>query len=297
MAPTMPPAQRRQRKQHNSDNSQARSTSQQAPPSQPHLNPREPIPLPVLALPHNNINNNLLTTRQTPVDTIPAHYGSLYSGPSPGAVAGIVLGSVAGFILLLYLVYLCVNLGSNAPSWDAGASTTLDGESSVMTRRRRRSHHRHSAAATATTTTTTTTRRHSRHRHSSTTHKRGSRRAGVTETVEIRRTGSAGPPRVPAAAVVVEGRGGPTVERIVVEEERVRGRRRGGGPSRSRTRSRSRTSTSGGEDEVVVIEEHSPPRRFSGSRTHSVRSGSRRRGSAERVSGYGYVARSVSRRG
>jgi hypothetical protein len=35
-------------------------------------------------------------------------------GPAPGAVAGIVLGSIAGFILLILLIFF---LSGNAPSW------------------------------------------------------------------------------------------------------------------------------------------------------------------------------------
>lgn len=66
--------------------------------------------------------------------TIPAYYGGLYSSPSPGAVVGITLGAVAGFILILFLIYTCINLG--------GYSTAISesgGTASVVTRRSR--HH------------------------------------------------------------------------------------------------------------------------------------------------------------
>jgi hypothetical protein len=43
---------------------------------------------------------------------IPTTYGSINSGPSPGTVVGIVLGSVGGFLLLLWLIYTCLNFGT-----------------------------------------------------------------------------------------------------------------------------------------------------------------------------------------
>ncbi|SLM39817.1 hypothetical protein LPUS_10440 [Lasallia pustulata] len=48
--------------------------------------------------------------RQTVV-VIPATYANLNSGPPPGTVVGIVLGSVGGFLLLLWLIYTCFNMG------------------------------------------------------------------------------------------------------------------------------------------------------------------------------------------
>ena len=56
-----------------------------------------------------------------------------------------------------------------------------------------------------------------------------------------------------------------TTERVVVEEERREVRR-----ERERSRSRSR----GDSDEVVVIEEHSPPRRSKSKRESKERPGS-----------------------
>ncbi|KAE8152000.1 hypothetical protein BDV25DRAFT_151910, partial [Aspergillus avenaceus] len=43
--------------------------------------------------------------------SIPASYGRLASSPSPGTVVGIILGSVLGFIFLLYLVWLGISSG------------------------------------------------------------------------------------------------------------------------------------------------------------------------------------------
>ncbi|KAM7204505.1 hypothetical protein V8F20_003621 [Naviculisporaceae sp. PSN 640] len=85
--------------------------------------------------------------RQAPpvqTSTIPSTYGSLYSGPQPGEVVGIVLGSVAGFIILLWLVYTCINMGN--------PSSSTDNVSSVVTRKSRRhrsSHHHHHAHGAA----------------------------------------------------------------------------------------------------------------------------------------------------
>jgi hypothetical protein len=49
------------------------------------------------------------TSSSTP-EIIPTTYGNLNSGPPPGTVVGIVLGSVAGFLLLLWLFYTCFNI-------------------------------------------------------------------------------------------------------------------------------------------------------------------------------------------
>ncbi|OJJ50038.1 hypothetical protein ASPZODRAFT_139373 [Penicilliopsis zonata CBS 506.65] len=46
--------------------------------------------------------------RRSSTISIPATYGGLNSGPAPGTVAGIVIGSVAGFILFIYLLYLVI---------------------------------------------------------------------------------------------------------------------------------------------------------------------------------------------
>ncbi|KAI6716632.1 hypothetical protein PZA11_001779 [Diplocarpon coronariae] len=77
-----------------------------------------PRPLP-LSKPAVSLFSPLLLQlfrRQSHTDAIiPATYGSIDSGPSPGAVAGIVLGSVSGFLLLLWLIYTCIRFGA-APS-------------------------------------------------------------------------------------------------------------------------------------------------------------------------------------
>ncbi|OAL36370.1 hypothetical protein AYO20_04266 [Fonsecaea nubica] len=45
-----------------------------------------------------------LEKRQSAVLAIPTTYAGLNSGPAPGALVGIVLGSVGGFILILYII-------------------------------------------------------------------------------------------------------------------------------------------------------------------------------------------------
>lgn len=49
--------------------------------------------------------------RQTQILAIPTTYAGLNDGPAPGSVAGIVIGSVCGFLLILWLLYTCFNMG------------------------------------------------------------------------------------------------------------------------------------------------------------------------------------------
>ena len=42
---------------------------------------------------------------------IPYTYAGLNAGPPPGEVVGIVFGSVGGFLLILWLIYTCFNMG------------------------------------------------------------------------------------------------------------------------------------------------------------------------------------------
>ncbi|KAH9861714.1 hypothetical protein J1614_011467 [Plenodomus biglobosus] len=64
---------------------------------------------------------------------IPTYYN--LSGPEPGTVVGIVLGSVAGFLLIVWLLYSLTN-GSNR----SGGTTAMAGEEEIVVRRRRNSH-------------------------------------------------------------------------------------------------------------------------------------------------------------
>ncbi|KAK3688500.1 hypothetical protein B0T22DRAFT_155442 [Podospora appendiculata] len=132
-----------------------------------------------------------IVSRQS-TTTIPSLYGSLNSGPDPGTVAGIVLGSVAGFILLLWLLYTCINMGNPE------VAESSVGTASYVSRKHRHSHHHH---------------HHRPH----------------GETVEIRATSRSGPPA--GATIIVEERERrPSIERIVVEDTYTRRPASRGGP-------------------------------------------------------------------
>lgn len=49
--------------------------------------------------------------RRQGILAIPTTYQGLNKGPAPGTVVGITLGSVGGFLLILWLIYTCFNLG------------------------------------------------------------------------------------------------------------------------------------------------------------------------------------------
>ncbi|KAK3318498.1 hypothetical protein B0H66DRAFT_603082 [Apodospora peruviana] len=134
----------------------------------------------------------VVVARQQKTSTIPASYGALDSGPDPGTVAGIVLGSVAGFILILYLLYMCINIGNGIPTDDV---------SSVVTRKSRR-----------------TTHKSSHHHH----HSGGPRPRSAT--VEIRTTSRGGP------VIIEDIRGPPEMDEIIVEETTRRRRSTSRGP-------------------------------------------------------------------
>ncbi|CBY02083.1 hypothetical protein IAQ61_006668 [Plenodomus lingam] len=64
---------------------------------------------------------------------IPTYYN--LSGPTPGTVVGIVLGSVAGFLLIVWLLYSITNGTTRS-----GNATAMAGEEEIVVRRRRNSH-------------------------------------------------------------------------------------------------------------------------------------------------------------
>jgi hypothetical protein len=74
-----------------------------------------------------------LYKRQSTSTIIPSTYGSINSGPSPGTVVGIVLGSVGGFLLLLWLLYTCLNFGTIT-------SSSSDYTEEVVRERRKSTH-------------------------------------------------------------------------------------------------------------------------------------------------------------
>lgn len=58
---------------------------------------------------------------------VPTVYKSADTSLHPGAVAGIVLGSVAAFLLLLYLIYMLLHRGPVVRPMGDGASTVVSG--------------------------------------------------------------------------------------------------------------------------------------------------------------------------
>lgn len=64
---------------------------------------------------------------------IPTYYN--LSGPEPGMVVGIILGSVAGFLLIVWLLYTLTNGNTRT-----GTTMAMAGEEEIVVRRRRNSH-------------------------------------------------------------------------------------------------------------------------------------------------------------
>ncbi|KAL4970538.1 uncharacterized protein BDV14DRAFT_45135 [Aspergillus stella-maris] len=108
--------------------------------------PRPLHPLDLLSCRSSTLNSNLTTKSQpstlplplSPRDTeyhkitgsgntisIPSTYGGSTTSPNAGVIVGAVLGAVAGFLLLLYLLYLGLTSGRRfSASTIAGTSTT-----------------------------------------------------------------------------------------------------------------------------------------------------------------------------
>lgn len=117
---------------------------------------------------------------------IPTYYNT--SGPEPGTVVGIVLGSVAGFLLVVWLLYSLTN--NNTKS---GTTTAMAGEEEVVVRRRRNSQGGRS---------------------------RGSRQ--VRETREVREMSRSPRRSGGRSQIIVDERRTPTRTRSVLVEERHR---------------------------------------------------------------------------
>lgn len=136
---------------------------------------------------------------------IPQYYNM--SGPAPGTVVGIVLGSVAGFILIVWLLYSLTN--GNAGGVGGGAH--IAGEEEIVVRRRRNSNsHRSSRRST-----------HAEMRQ----HSRSPRRS--TTIVEERRVPVA---RTRSRSIVVEERRrvpGDDMVEVIEEHDEYRTRRGG----------------------------------------------------------------------
>ncbi|MCJ1381356.1 hypothetical protein MMC17_004466 [Xylographa soralifera] len=82
-------------------------------PSWPHLSTRSLPQLSKSAAVQPLIRTvSSIVRRQQGIFPIPASYSGLNAGPDAGTVVGITLGSVAGFLLVLWLIYTCFNMGS-----------------------------------------------------------------------------------------------------------------------------------------------------------------------------------------
>lgn len=143
---------------------------------------------------------------------IPTYYN--LSGPEPGTVAGIVLGSVAGFLLIVWLLYTLTQGGGGF----RGNTTAMAGQEEIVVRRPRRNSHgaRRSTAS----------RRTAEVREVSRSPRRSGGRSQIL--VEERR----GPPR-PRSIIVEDRHRVPNDDVVEVIEEHEdyrerRGSRRGG---------------------------------------------------------------------
>ncbi|KAJ5613999.1 hypothetical protein N7528_007653 [Penicillium herquei] len=81
--------------------------------------------------PNNNNDLSSHLSKRYTTFSIPSSYGRMHSSPPPGTVAGIVIGSVGGVVLILYLTFLALNPGGLA----RGSSSSLDEEVVVTSRR------------------------------------------------------------------------------------------------------------------------------------------------------------------
>lgn len=99
------------------------------------LLPREPA-IDLAAIAQDAPRTAQMAKRQQTViqqGIIPTYYN--LSGPEPGMVVGIVLGSVGGFLLVVWLLYSLTNANKGR------ATTAMAGEEEIVVRRPRRNSH------------------------------------------------------------------------------------------------------------------------------------------------------------
>ncbi|MCJ1477479.1 hypothetical protein MMC13_006151 [Lambiella insularis] len=75
--------------------------------------------------------------RRQSILPLPATYSGLTAGPDPGTIVGITLGSVAGFLLILWLLYSCFNMGTGGMGNAAIVAEEVVSRRSVSPRPRR----------------------------------------------------------------------------------------------------------------------------------------------------------------
>lgn len=88
--------------------------------------------------PESNDAASSLSKRQQGILALPTTYLGLNSGPSPGILVAIVLGSVVGFLLVLWLVTLCF-------FWGAGPFAVFRRQTTVVTEKVTHGHRRPSS--------------------------------------------------------------------------------------------------------------------------------------------------------
>ena len=121
------------------------------------------------------------TTQPSANPIIPAFYAGENTDPSPGEVVGIVFGSVAAFLLVLWFIYTCINFSNQ---W--GRSSVID-----ETRVRSRSPRRRSVSSRSETEIIEVERTHRSRSRTRSPPRRQSRRR---ETVIIEETRRSQPP-------------------------------------------------------------------------------------------------------
>jgi hypothetical protein len=119
---------------------------------------------------------------------IPTYYN--LDGPAPGTVAGIVLGSVAGFLLIVWLLYTLFN-GQGNGFGGARATTAMAGQEEIIVRRPRRNSH-------------------------------GARRSTASRRTEVREVSRSPRRSGGRSQIIVEERRGPPRPRSIIVEERHR---------------------------------------------------------------------------
>lgn len=137
---------------------------------------------------------------------IPTYYN--LSGPEPGTVVGIVLGSVGGFLLVVWLLYSLTNANKT------GTTTAMAGEEEIVVRRPRRNSHGNRSRRNS----------HAQMREVSRSPRQSSGRSHII--VEERRGGAPPPPRT-RSIIVEERRRVPNddVVEVIEEHEDYRERR------------------------------------------------------------------------
>ncbi|KAI8689896.1 hypothetical protein LRP88_13804 [Fusarium phalaenopsidis] len=189
--------------------------------------------------------NRLAVRQNDPSSTsfvpVPSTYGNLDNSPHPGVVAGIVLGSVAGFLLLLWLVYVILHRGPVVMVEESGApmSSVTGGDSSTFASR------------------SVITFKSKRGRKSRRPRSNGSRRTTRSKATTVR---SRERSRRRVSPVIVDP---PARERIIVEPPSLTPSPLSSAPPHPRFAQESAVSGLSSDNEIVVEEEHSPspPRR------------------------------------